>query len=88
LIYDVFGWIESNKNVFRICDNLALNNFVAVMPDFFRNNPWPMDKFPPSKYQDEWNEWWSKIASYDVVEHDIIKIVAPYLKKQGIKKYL
>jgi len=35
LIYDIFGWMENNKNVFRICDNLALNNFVAVMPDFF-----------------------------------------------------
>jgi len=86
LIYDIFGWTPTNRNVFRICDNLADNGFFVVMPNLFRDNPWPVDKMPPSNYGDEFNKWFSTVASYDPVKKDFQNIVFPYLKKEGIKK--
>jgi len=87
LIYDVFGWIETNRNVFRICDNLADNGIFCVMPDYFRKNPWPADKVDPKFFgSDEFAKWFSTVASFDSVLKDTKNIVLPYLKKQGIKK--
>jgi len=45
--YDVFGW---TPNAEQLADGLAESgNFVVVIPDFYKGDPWPYQNIPPTK---------------------------------------
>jgi len=86
-IYDIFGWGTANKNIFNNCDILANNGYFTICPNFFRNRPWSVDKYPPiDHHAEEFGKWFSSVASFDVVYKDFENIILPYLKKEGIKR--
>ena len=37
--YDIFGFHPNTK---QLCDKLASQGFLVVMPDHFRGKPWPL----------------------------------------------
>ncbi|CAG7733649.1 unnamed protein product [Allacma fusca] len=44
LAYDIFGF---HPNTFRVADRLAMESGMrVVIPDFFRGEPFPEDKYP------------------------------------------
>ncbi|TPX70022.1 hypothetical protein SpCBS45565_g01996 [Spizellomyces sp. 'palustris'] len=43
LVYDIFGF---HPNTHQFADELAAKGFFVAEPDFFRGNPWPLEKLP------------------------------------------
>ena len=42
------------------------------MPDFYRGNPWPLEKFPPQNEQKQaFGQWWGTVATHEIVVKDV-----------------
>uniref|UniRef100_A0A7S3ZCA9 Dienelactone hydrolase domain-containing protein n=2 Tax=Lotharella globosa TaxID=91324 RepID=A0A7S3ZCA9_9EUKA len=59
------------------------------MPDFYRGNPWPLSKFPPSSEEDKkaFGAWWGKECELKNTNTDIREAVVPFIRKfsKGVK---
>eukprot|EP01084_Bolivina_argentea_P162809 283289_1 len=85
ILYDIFGWNSKNKNVFEVTDRIASqgnNKWIVLMPDFFRGNPWPVNK---EIKMDELMKWKDKTATYDIVLDDMTNRILPSLQASGIE---
>ena len=68
IIPDIFG---RHPNVFQVADEFASRGFLIVMPDLFRDKPWPMDKYPPTnENQDEFKAFLDCIT-YEKCKQDV-----------------
>ncbi|GAB5356786.1 hypothetical protein AAMO2058_000318800 [Amorphochlora amoebiformis] len=89
LVYDIFGWNKKNRNVFKVADYLADNGFFVVMPDFYRGEPWSLDRFPPKEAKDkkDFGEWWGKKCDLKTTDADIKQAVIPFIRRfsKGVK---
>lgn len=66
---DIFG---RHPNAFQLADIFAAKGFLVVMPDYFREKPWPTDRFPPTEAdQKDIGEFFERIA-YDKVKPDVV----------------
>ncbi|WFD31459.1 carboxymethylenebutenolidase [Malassezia sp. CBS 17886] len=83
-IYDIFGyWATTQQGADLLGDTGKVK---VVMPDFLRGQPWPIDKFPPPKdEQDKFSQWLDTIGSIPDRLKDIDVVVAG-LKAQGAEK--
>lgn len=86
ILYDIFGWNEKNKNVFEFTDKLFESGdgkYYVIMPDFYRKNPWPVNK---DIVMEEIMKWKDKHATYDIVVDDMTQRIIPSLKENKIEK--
>jgi dienelactone hydrolase len=70
--YDIFGVHAATQ---QFCDKLSeVTGALVVMPDFFRGEPWPLDKFPPADFKDL-TDWVAKAGSWPMVKSDLDKVL-------------
>ena len=72
--------------VFQVADRLSEQGYSVAVPDFFGDNTWPLDKFPPPendpKYnQDEFMKWVKSAGDVDGTSKKV-KMVQEHMKKE------
>jgi len=76
VVYDIFGW--NGGRIRLITDQIADAGFYAVLPDFYRGNPWSESR------SDDRNEW-LKLTPPSVLLKDF-EIIYKFLNEKEVKK--
>jgi len=77
---DVFG--QSFPNVRANADTIAAAGFRVVIPDLFKGDPFPADRFErPGAWEELKQQWWPKHTQEDTA--DFLLNAAKALKKDG-----
>jgi dienelactone hydrolase len=69
---DIFG---RHPNSFQLADILASKGFLVVMPDYFKDEPWSTERFPPKEEDNaDFGKFLDRIA-YDKVKPDVVQAI-------------
>ena len=84
-IFDIFGfWNTTKQGADLLGDSMKTK---IVMPDLFRNRPWPIDGFPPRDEAEDQklSQWFESVGNFGERAKDV-RAVVDELKSNGAQK--
>lgn len=84
-IYDIFGlWATTEQGADLLGE---VTKSKVIMPDFLRENPWPVDAFPPRNDEEKkkFGEWLDTVGNFERATKELTAVIDAS-KAQGAQK--